>query len=796
MIYYNLKLALRNLWRHKSFSLINILGLAVGLAGCILIGLYTYNELSYDKFYAKQENIYRINKIVKEKDKQQALHSITPGKLAPAIQGKLPEVKYCARFRPWFNDMLVSYDSLRLVLSEAGYADASFLPLFDFPMIAGNKKTALAEPFTAVITESTSHKYFDDENPIGKTLVTLNNIPVKITGVVKDLPGNSSIQFSLLISWATIEAPANENYFSWMNNWLTQVDYSFVQLRDNADPVKTATKISEILHSNLPERANEYTTYLQPLNEMHLHSSDVLFTEVFKTNSSKLIYTLLLIALFILLIAAFNFINLSTAGALGRAKETGVQKVLGAGKATLLAKFFCESFLLCTFSFLLGISLVVFVLPAFNQLADTNLTPEFLLRPELIWAQAGLLLFISIAAGLYPAFFLTRFKSSDVFRNIVKAGKDSLLRKSLITTQFALSILLIIAVITVKKQLHYITSRDLGFNKEQVVVLKLANTGLENKTQSFSNALRQNPAITAITITNRVPGQGFNGYSIIPEGYREEDRLMASVLETDTEFASAYGIKIKEGRYFSPQLPTDTMQSIVINEAMMRYLNWTNAIGKSFEISGARKGTVIGVIKDMNVGSLREAVQPLAIILKSNPLYLSLKLKSGNTDASLASLENTWKQFESEYPFDYFFLDEKLDHYYQSDTRLMSVLGIFAALAISIACMGLFGLSIYSARQRTKEIGIRKVLGASVLNITALLSKEFVKLVLIAILIASPIAWWAMHNWLQEFAYRIDIGWWIFVAAGIVAVIIALATVSFQAIKTALANPVKSLRSE
>jgi len=535
---------------------------------------------------------------------------------------------------------------------------------------------------------------------------------------------------------------------------------------------------------------------LQRLAEIHLQSSDILYADGFKTNSKKLVYTLLLIALFILLIAAFNFINLSTAGALGRAKETGVQKVLGAGRTNLLLKFFSESFVLCTFSFALAILLVVTVLPAFNQLAYSQLNSDLLKEPRVLWAQAALLIFISLAAGVYPAVFLTRFKSSDVFRNILKAGKDSWLRKSLITVQFALSILLIISVIVVNKQLQFVTTKDLGFNKDQVVVLKLANTALETKNRAFSNALQQNSSITKITITNRVPGQDFNQYGIIPEGYQEGDHLMASVLETDTDFPLAFDIKMKEGRYFSPDLPTDTTESIVINEAMMRYLNWTIATGKKFEIIDERKGRVIGVIKDINVNSLREAVQPLALVLKSNPMYLSLKFKPNNAEATLAFVEKTWKQFEPAYPFDYFFLDEQLNRYYQTDTRLMAVLGIFAGLAICIACMGLFGLSIYSARQRTKEVGIRKVLGASVSSIATLLSKEFVKLVLIAILIASPLAWWAMHNWLQEFAYRVNIGWWIFAVAGAMALMIALATVSFQAIKAALANPVKSLRSE
>lgn len=796
MILHHFKLAWRNLLRNKTFSVINIFGLTVGLASCILIGLYVLNELSFDQFHTNHQQIYRVNKNTNEKDKQAQRDGITPGQLVPSLIKELPEIVHAARYRPWFTEMLVSNDSIRLILIDVAYADAGFLEMFDFSLINGDRKTALAEPFTAVITESTAQKYFGKNNPMGKILKSLNDIPVRITGVARDVPDQSSMHFTMLISWTTTTAPANADYFSWMNNWITQVNYSFVQLKKNTDPSGTSKKISAILHKNLPERQFEYKPYLQPLNEIHLGSGDVLYAEHFRSNSSKVIYALLIIAGFILLIACFNFINLTTAGALSRAKETGVQKVLGARQGQLIWKSFGESFLLCLASLCLAIVMACALLPLFNKLANSRISVHSLFQYQAILAIGLLLLVISITAGLYPAVFLSKFKSTDVFRNVIKAGKDSWIRKALVTTQFALSILLIIATLTVQKQTHYLMTRDLGFDKEQVLVMQLANTSLENKSKKFVIALQQHPSIAAISVTNRVPGHTFNGYGIIPEGHNLDEHLMANVLETDTRFADAYNIKMAKGRYFSQDMPTDTTEAIVINEAMARYLNWNDPIGKQFEVYGERKGRVIGMIRDFNSASLRENIQPLAIILKSNPMYLSVKFKNGDIQAALDHFSKTWRKFEPEHPFDYTFLEEQLNQFYQRDVRLLRVLGIFAALAISIACMGLFGLSIYAARQRTKEIGIRKVLGASVSKLVSMLSKDFLKLVGIAAIIAFPVAWWATSKWLEDFAYRIPMTVWIFFIAGGAAILVALAAISFNTIKVAIANPVKSLRTE
>ena len=796
MLYYNLKLAFRNLARHKTFSFINIIGLSIGLACCIIIGLYAFNELSFDKFNVRHSQIYRVDKVTNEKGKEGYKDAITPGALADELPKQIPEVAAATRFRPWFTEMLVSYDSIHIKLDDVVYTDASFLQMFDFPMKEGDRRTALAEPNTAVITESTAKKYFKNEDPVGKTLLTLNNIPVKITAITKDVTSQSSLQFTMLISWGTVVA--NKDYFFWMTNQTTNVVYSFVRLKENSKSEKVGEKISDLEHRYRDETEFAYRIFLQPLDDIHLHSSDIQYAEQFHTNSSKIVYTLLIIAAFILLIACFNFINLTTAGALGRAKETGVQKVLGANHWQLVRKFFGESFLLCLISLAIAVFFVIIILPFFNQLTNANLQTSLLLQWNVVLSLSGLLVIISVIAGLYPAIFLSRFRSTDVFRNVIRAGRNNWLRQTMVTTQFALSILLIIATIVVNRQTNFLVSKDLGFNKDRVAVIQLANSNVEMKHKSgaFITALKQNAGVISVSASNRVPGQSFNGYGIIPEGRTLEEHLLANVLETDAHFASAYNIKLTQGRFFDPKLTTDTANSIVINEALAQYLGWKDPVGKKLEIYQARKGSVIGVMKDFNFASLREKIQPLAIILNDNPLYVSIKLKASATQITLNAIQKQWKEFDDEFPFDYFFMDEQLNKFYQSDQRLLRVISIFATLAIVIACIGLFGLSIYTAKQRTKEIGIRKVLGASVTGVVALLSKEFIKLVSIAILIASPIAWWAANKWLQDFAYRINIGWGIFVSAGVIALLIAMLTVSFQAVKAAAANPVRSLRTE
>ncbi|MBA4850876.1 ABC transporter permease [Emticicia sp. BO119] len=791
-----LKITLRSLFKNKTFTLINVSGLAISLACCIVLGLYAYSEISFDRFHQKNKQIFRINKVVSEVNKTPEKHSITSGALATVLPREIPEIEYAVRFRPWFNEMGVNYGTTQNKLSDVAYADADFFQIFDFKLLKGDRQTVLSEPNTAVITEKTSKRFFGNNDPIGKTLITLNETPVTITGVTEDVPLDSHIKFDMLISWKTTTSGPNKDYFPWLNNWLTQVVYTYVLVKENADNHLVESKIATLFNKNLPERKDQYKHYLQSINDIYLGSADVKFSESFRSNSDKIVYALIGISIFILLIACFNFINLSTVLSLKRVKEVGMQKVLGAVRKQLIFKSFIESSLVCLTAFLLALLLVSGLLPDFNQLANAHIDFSQLLRPGILFALVGFIIIVSLMAGLYPALFQTRFQAVDVFKSTTKVGKDSWLRQSLVITQFTLSTLLIIGMIVINNQIDFLVKKDLGFDKDQQIIIQLTDTGMESKAKLFVSNIQSFDGVEKLSLSARVPGQGYMGFGIIPEGYTEKDNLMAGVQQSDANYTATYNIPMVKGRFFSKDFPTDTLNSIVINEAMVKYLNWQNPIGKRFKISGGIDARVIGVMKDYNVVSLRETIQPAAFILKDNPLYLTLKIKTGKIKETLAFVGKTWKELESKHPFNYYFLDERLNQYYASDVRLLQVISIFAGLAILVACLGLFGLASFAAETRTKEIGIRKVLGASILSVTTLLSKDFLKLVFLSIIIASPIAYYGMKQWLQDFAYRIDIEWWVFVLAGVSATAIALLTVSYQAIKAALMNPIKSLKTE
>ena len=788
------KIAWRNLLRHKLFSAINVLGLAIGLACSMVIALYVFNQLSFDCFHGA--NIYRINKTTNENGRQAQNDALTPGLLAPELIKSLPEVKYAARFRPWFNDLLISHDSTSLKLKEVSFADASFLQIFNFPTVQGDAATALSEPSSAVLTETTARNLFGDENPMGKTLYTLNNIPVKVNGIVKDIPQNSSIQFSMLISWSTLTSKPYAGQFGWMNNWTAQVGFTFLQFRSEIDPKAENRKISSLLHLHFQEDEFSYQTWLQSASDLHLHSKDILYAENFRTASNSIVYILMVIAAFILLIACFNFINLSTVAAIGRLKEAGIQKVLGAHRIQLIGKFLLESFLLCTIALGFACLIINLMLPVFNKFAESQLSIESLFRPAMFASMVVLWIGMGLLAGLYPALILSRVRSTEYFRGGGSGGTRSWFKKGLVTAQFALSMFLVVATLAVQHQMEYLTHRNLGFDREQLVAIPISGTQMESDPLAFIQELRTSPSVLSVTASDNIPGKGFNGYGIIADGIPAREKPMANVIETDAAFAGTYGIALKQGRYFSPDMPTDTGNSIVINEAMAKYLNWQNPVGKTLELYEAQKGKVIGVVQDFNFTSLREAIHPLAILLRNHPQWVTVKLRSGEVQSALSSLGKAWKKLDRKYPFEFHFVEEEMNKFYKTDLKLLQVLGVFAMLAIFVAAMGLLGLSLQTVRARSREISIRKVLGASGLGIMTLLSKDFLRPVALGALLAFPAAAWAIHAWLQDFAYRSAPGWEIYMLGGLLLVLVALLTVGLQSIRAVHSNPATSLRNE
>ncbi len=788
-----LKIAGRNLLRNKLFSLINVIGLALGMACCMLIALYVNTEWSFDRFNPNIDRVYMVNKVVSEPGKNAQKDALSPGAMAPELEKVFPEVEKAVRVRPWFTDMLISYGTTKNKVADVIYADAAVFEVLGFKLLAGNPKNALVDPQTAVISEEVAHLFFGNENPIGKTLMTLNDIPVTITGIVQNQPKNSHLPYKLFISWATTTAQANAPNYSWMNNWLTQVLFTYVLLKEGASADGLAGKLQAVLTKNLPERAHEYQLYLQSLSDVHLKSSDVQFTEAFVISNEQSLYLLVIIAFFILFIACFNFINLSTSRSLERVKEVGVRKVLGAYRKQLHWQFFGESFLLCITAVFIALIIIKLCLPAFNQTINSSINPSFWQSPIFIIQVAVLTLLVSSLAGIYPALHLSNYSALAALRQVYRTGKGAWLRKGLVITQFTLSIMLIIGTWTVSRQTNYMLTEDVGFDKAQLVTLPFTNPDQHPK--AFMASIKSYVGVIGVTASNRVPSMKLNGYGIIPEGYTKADHLMANTLEIDHNFYSTYNIKPVEGRTFLGELASDSGK-VVINQAMKQYMGWTKAVGKKIDIDGVMRGEVVGVVNDFHLGSMRESIAPLVMYLHDNPLYISVKVNPERMKQTLDFLKLQWASVDEKYPFEYEFLDERYARFYEKDSRLLDILQLFTGLAIFIACLGLFGLATFTAEQRTKEIGVRKVLGASIASIVTLLSKDFLKLVGIAIVLASPLAWYAMHRWLQDFAYRITIEWWVFVLAGALAVGIALLTVSFQSIKAALMNPVKSLRSE
>ena len=788
------KIALRNLWRHWVFSLINILGLTVGLTACFLIFLYVRFELSYDNMHSKADRIYRI--ICDIKTPTETMKTGGPSwAVGPHLtMGDFPQVE--ASVRTTGDEILVRRGNIKFQEMNSLYADSSFFQIFDFKLIKGNPHTALNEPLNIVFSESAVKKYFGNTDPVGQTvLLTGDGFTAKVTGVMEDLPENSTIKADMLISMNTITRKLNPTL---NNQWGNYGNTTYVLLRPGANDAaftKQLPPFLEKMNGTEMKQLNMYPTLmLEKLRNVYLRST----RDDSKTGNIKNVYIFSIIAVFILLIACFNFINLTTARSAERAKEVGIRKVVGAGKEQLTRQFIGESVIVCIIAFFITLGTAALLLPVFNQLAGKTISTGIFSHLDFIGILFVSSIGIGLLAGIYPALVLSAFKPVAVLKGRFASGSKGIrLRKSLVISQFTISIALIISVIVVYLQLNFMRQQDLGFSKDQMMII---NTNRDPARDAFMNAMRRIPKVKAVTMSSSVPGGGNMGaYSQIQNAKGDMQIANLDLYFVDFEYLTQYNVKMAAGRTFSRNFMTDTTQAMVLNEAavkMFGYHSPQDAIGRDFSQWG-RKGKIIGVMKDFHFKSLQEEIKPLSMRIEPGDCGLvSIKVSPNNLPATITSIENKWNTLIPARPFSYFFLDDFFDKQYRSEQRFGKLFLNFAILAIVISCLGLLGLVSYSTMQRTREIGIRKVLGATVLNIVNLLSKDFLKLVAYAIIIASPIAWYAMHNWLQDFAYRIPITWWVFVVAALTAALIAILTVSFQAIKAAVSNPVVSLRSE
>ncbi len=802
MIKNYLKIALRNLRKNKIFSFINIFGLAIGLTCFMFIAVFVYNELSYDTYPADAKNMYRVL-LSATGNGDVAVYPRVDVAVGEGMKNAFPEIKASTRITGASN--FIKYNDKQFKEEHLAFADSNFLQMFSIPLIEGNAATALVQPNSIVIDKAFAKKYFGNDDAIGKSLsVGTADQLYKVTGVIDKVPDNSHFHFDAFMSLSTMHF----THETWSNVGF----FTYLELNKMVDPKKLQAKfpqlvakyiVPEIQHDmgvSLAEAQKSVNTFvfsLQPISDIHLHSNTKY--ELEPNGDIQYVYIFSALAIFILLLACVNFTNLSTARGVKRAREVGIRKVMGSVKKQLVFQFLTESVLLTFFAMLCAFVLIFLLLPSFNQLANKNIGFGSFLHYQSVLVMFSLSFFAGILAGIYPAFFLSSFNTIKVLKGASMQGSQKKpLRNGLVVFQFFVSIALIIATIIVYQQLHYMQNKKLGYDKEQV--LFMPDAGLLGKNQTaFEQQLVQDNRVVAASISRFVPGSAnMDGTQIYPKNENGNGtEIHANIYHVDYDYLRSMGIQISEGRNFSKDFPTDS-SGVVINEAMVRELGWsgTNPIGKSIVRSGQHEFKVVGVVKDFNYASLKQKVAPLMMLLGQNFGGLVVKIKTDNVKGFLADLKKQWDAFNPDGPLSYNFLDDNFAKLYASEERTQKIFSAFAILAIIIASLGLFGLSAFIIEQRTKEIGIRKVLGASVQSVLLLVSKEFLMLVGIAFIISIPVTWWAMHTWLQDFAYRINIEWWVFLIAGAAAILIALLTVSFQALKAAIANPVKSLRTE
>ena len=794
-----LKIAFRTLHRNKSYAAINVLGLAVGMACCLLILLFVRDELSYDRFHEKSDRIYRI-----VSDWGDFSVPATNLPLVEALHTDYPGLAM-ARLIPF--EGLMQHEDRRFREERLLFANPAVFDVFTFPLVRGDPATALTRPFTVVLTEAMAQKYFPGEDPLGQTLTFDNQAELEVTGVAEDVPASSHFHFDFLVSWATLDAAFN---YSEQADWGNNSIYTYLLLPSGQAPETLEQQFPGLIARHAGEDWNGATLTLQALSSIHLRSHHNMELEA--NSRITYVYIFSALALFILGIACINFMNLATARSAERAKEVGVRKVAGAGRTQLIGQFLAESTVLSLVALLGAVLLVSLALPAFRTLSGKALHLEVLGDGFTLSAFLVIALVVGVLAGSYPAFVLSRFQPVTALRGALRSGAGgAALRKGLVVFQFALSIALLVGTAVVYSQLHYLRAANLGFAKEQVVALPtqtnpLQSAQLNAQYPAFKDALLQQPGVASVSISSEgLPSELLNGNAAHFEGTSMEEAPVLRAVAVGHDFFETLDVEMVAGRAFSRAFPMDS-SAFVVNEAALRLLSERapepvrapeDAVGKQVVLSGGRQGPLVGVAEDFNMATLHEEIEPIVFYIRPEwyDTYL-VRVQPENISATLTSVRKVWAQFNPDQPFAFNFADQAFDAQYRAEERLMQIFGVFAGLAVFIACLGLFGLAAYMAQQRTKEIGIRKALGASAASIVAMLSKDFLKLVLVAFVLATPVAYFAMQRWLADFAYRTALSPWFFLGAGVLAFAVAAATVSYQSLKAAQTNPTDALRAE
>ena len=800
-------ITIRNIRRNTSYSFLNVAGLAVGMAGFILISLFTRYHLSYDRYHEQAGRIYRV---ATESRLHGTITALTPNPMAPELSREFPEVVQAVRIDHVKEKVLIRYENKVFKEERFFLSDPNVFKVFSFPLIRGNPDSALKEKYSVVISETMTDKYFGGDDPLGKILNFENKLDFQVTGVMKDIPPNSHFQSDFIASFACAD---EINWKGYSADRTQKSLHTYVLLRKGASAPEFEKKLAAFVNRFLAPVMEEYAPmkdkipgglesmtfalFLQPLTRIHLHSH--LFAELSPNYDIRYIYIFSGIGIFILLIACINFMNLSTAYSGKRSKEVGLRKVLGAQRTQLIKQFIAESVVMSFIALFLALGLVGVSLPAFNSLMGEGLVTGSFVNGSFLVGLVVLTVLVGLASGSYPAFFVSAFRPDRVLKGTFKLGTKSPLRSVLVVSQFMITAGLIFATIVMTSQLHFIRNRKLGFDKDQVIVLPLESEAEIRNYLALKRELLEFPDIENVTGASNVFTRIYSSSPFWWEGAQENETRRVQKLYVDYDFIETFGIEIVDGRDFSKLMASDRSQAYMINESAAQAFGWTSPLGKQIARLSSRRarGTVIGVIEDFHFRSLHQRIEPLLLILRDNYLRnVFVKIRGENIPGALAFIKNKWEGFFPARPFEYFFLDEDIDRMYVSEMRLSRVFRYTSLLAVFIACLGLFGLISYTTEQRTKEIGVRKILGASLPSIVMLFSREFVRLVCIASLIVLPFAYFSMNRWLQNFAYRSGISVWMFALAVAASLLVALITISYKSIKAARANPVDALRYE
>ncbi len=793
-----LKVALRNIKEQKGYSFINIASLAIGLSCCMLILLYVRYELSYDKYHDHASSIYRA---VREEQGRPVWFNSSEHPLAAALKEDFPEVTRATRVKRNDEHGVVEFNSKLFNEDGIYYADQDFLEMFTFPLVSGDRDTALKEPFSVLLTQEMSEKYFGNQDPVGQTLRIKvwygdKKYGYKVSGVLKNIPKNSHFTFDFLVSYNTLYTLKYGGRDA-VETWSYYEPKTYIQLDSQANPAELEEKFPAFLRKYKGKDYSSEKLHLQLLTDIHLGGN--LRFELETNNDIKNIYLFSAIAFFIMVIACLNYVNLSVARSTKRAVEVGMRKVVGAHKSQLVRQFLGESMVFSLLAFLISVLIVELALPVFGILINRNMTSSAFLNPEIVFVYLGFSVLIGFLSGSYPAFIISSFHPIQILKIRLQIGskRSVVFRDSLVVVQFVISIILIICTLVIHNQLSYIRNRDLGFEKDQIITVYTMDRNLEQNSEIFKRKLMDHPGIVEISASLDLPSTVRRSSSARWSEQGEERELSLNYTFVDYDFFNVYDIGIVEGRAFSEDFLTDEEQAIVLNETAVRELGWENPVGRQLTFQ-ERERRVIGVIKDFHYHSLHREIDPLVFMYHRNWQidYFSIKVNPSDIPGTLGYIEEQWKEFSPEYPFQYAFLDERIDRIYKAEQKLGQSFNIFTFIALSIACLGLIGLASFISEQKKKEISIRKILGADMKSVLALTAKEYVKCIAVAAAVAWPAGYLIMDKWLQNFAYRTSLGIGIFILSGLLAFVIALITVSYQSIKAAVANPADSLRYE